>query len=320
MKPKIVFLDAGTLDYKDVDLTPWKKIGFYRSFVHTAKDQVLERIKDAEYVITNKCVFDKKILKAAKNLRCLLIAATGTNNVDLKTAKEQDIAVCNVAGYSTESVVQFTFAFILSLAGSLDLMRNVVRNYAWSQSKFFNYVPTAISEVSGKTLGIIGHGTIGRRVAQVARAFGMKVLIGKIPGRKYSRRASKGRISFNWVIRESDFLSIHAPLTPLTQNLIDKQVLGRMKKTAFVINMARGGIVNEKDLAEALKKKTIAGAASDVLTQEPPPKKHILLKAPRLILTPHIAWASREARQRLIDEIAANIRAHKAGRKRNRVI
>lgn len=319
-KVKIVFLDAGTVDFGDVSLGIFKTFGRFQTFRMTRHAQIPERISEATIVITNKCRIDRKILERAPDLKCICVAATGTNNMDLKTAAECGVAVTNVAGYSTETVTQFTFAFILALAGRLIPLNQASHDGTWSRSPFPLLPDARIREVFGKTLGIIGYGAIGKRVAQIAKIFGMKVLVGKIPGRSYSQGKNVRRMSLAALAAQVDFLSIHAPLTPLTAGLINWRLLCKMKPSAYLINMARGGIVNEADLRRALQSGRIAGAATDVLTQEPPPKGHVLLRAPHLLMTPHVAWASREARLRLVEEIAKNVQAFLKGQRRNRVV
>ena len=317
-KLRIVFLDAGTLDYGDVDLRPLGRFGTFRIHHHTAPDAVERRSRGADIVVTNKCMFDAGRLARLKSLKLICLAATGTNNIDLDAARRCGIAVTNVAGYSTENVVQCTFAFILAHAMSLVPFNAVVRR-RWSRSPFFMLASFPVREVAGKTLGVVGYGHIGRRVAQVARAFGMKVLVARMPGRTYTAAQAKGRAPLTGLLRRSDFVSLHAPLVPQTRNLINARTLKYMKKTAVLINVARGPLVDERALAAALKSGRIAGAASDVLAQEPPPVRHPLFDAPNMLLTPHVAWASIEARTRLTREMELNIEAFLKGRRRNRV-
>ena len=321
MKPKdqIVFLDAGTLDYGDISLSAFQQLGQFKAYPLTPSTKVLSRVQDADIVITNKCIFDARMLNALKRTKSIHVAATGVNNVDLQAARRCGVSVTNVSGYSTDTVVQFTFAFILALAGSLVPYHQAVRKGRWSRSPMFTLGDYPNMEVAGKTLGIVGYGTIGKKVAKMARSFGMKVLVSRIPGRRYAK-TDKSRKTFNAVIQSSDFLSLHAPLSPLTQNLINARVIRKMKKGSFIINMARGGIVNERDLAKALRSGHLGGAACDVLSVEPPPANHVLLKAPNFLMTPHIAWGSRESRKRLVDEIILNIRAFQQGKRRNRVV
>lgn len=316
---KIVILDAGTVDYGDLDLSPLKRFGSLKIYHHSLPHQIIARSQPAQILITNKCRFTPEVLNQLPRLEAIAVTATGYNNIDIPPAKARGIAVMNVPAYSTESVVQQTFAFILALAANLLQYNEAVHNGSWSRSPFFVFGNYPISEIAGKTLGIIGYGAIGKKMKQVARAFGMKVLVAKIPGRKYSKKEAAARLPLERVMRQADFVTIHAPLTELTRDLIDRPLLRKMKPAAHLINMARGGIVNEKDFAEALKKKWIAGGATDVLTQEPPPLTHPLIKVPHLLLTPHIAWASLEARKRLMREVELNIEAFLKGKRRNRL-
>lgn len=319
-KDGIVFLDAGTVNYGDLSFDELERLGDFRAYHHTRLSEIVSRVRNARIVITNKCPFDGARIRQLRSVECLTITATGVNNVDLEAARKAGIAVANVSGYSTESVVQTTFAFLLALAGNLVRYNQSTHNGSWSRSPFFTMGRYPIREIWGKTLGIIGYGTIGKRVAEVGRALGMKVLVSRIPGRNYPRAERIKRAPFDNVIRRSDFLSIHAPLSDSTRGLIDGGAIRKMKRGAFLVNVARGGIVNENALYRALCSGHLAGAATDVLTTEPPPRNHILFKAPNLLMTPHIAWASREARLRLIHEVALNIKAFQTGRSRNRVV
>ena len=319
-KDPIIFLDAGTVDYGDVSWEEFRPLGALKLYPKTDPKEVEKRSLRASVVITNKCVFDQGLLSRLKNLKLIAIAATGTNNVDLKAARRNKIAVTNVSGYSTETVVQFTFAFLLALAGNLVQFNEAVHGGRWSKSPFFTLPAFPVQEINGKILGIVGYGKIGKRVAEAAKAFGMKVLVAKIPGKSYLSRESVKRVSLDELFHQSDFVTLHAPLSKLTQNLMNARSLRKMKRGSFLINLARGGLVDEKALYDALVSGHLAGAAADVLTEEPPSQNHLLLKAPHFLLTPHIAWASREARLRLIHEIALNIKAFQRGRRRNRVV
>lgn len=318
-KTKMVFLDAGTVNWKDQAFQPLKKLGHLKTHHHTLAHQVIQRSSGFKHLIVNKVIFDREVFSKLKGVAAIHLAATGYNNIDLNAAREKGIAVTNVRGYSTESVVQITFASLLTLFSRFDEYDRAVKSGKWSGQYFFALTQLPFSELSGKTLGVIGHGTIGKRVAQVAQAFGMKVIVAILPGRKYSAKESSGRFTLKQVLKQADAVTIHTPLSDVTRNLIGAKELALMKKTAFLLNMARGGIVEEKALAHALRARIIAGAASDVLTQEPPPRRHVLYNVPRLILTPHIAWASTEARTRLIEEIARNIESYEKGGKRNRL-
>ncbi len=317
-KDRIVFLDAGSVDWGDLSLSELARLGDLTVYPQTESSKIEARSRGAQIIVTNKCRLTAKILSSLKHLKLICVAATGINNIDLDAARHLRIAVTNVPGYSTETVVQFTFSFLLSLACNLRNYDEAAHDGRWSQSRFFTLPSFPVREISGKVLGIVGYGKIGRRVAQAAKIFGMKVLVAQIPGRRYSAKEKKGRVSWGNFLRQSDFVTLHAPLTPLTQNLIDAKALGKMKKKSFLINMARGGLVNEKALDDALRSGHLAGAAADVLSEEPPPKNHLLLKVPNFILTPHVAWASREARARLVYEMALNIKAFRQGKRRNR--
>jgi glycerate dehydrogenase len=317
-RPRMVFLDAGTVDYGDgVSFAELEKLGEFKAFYSTPPARIASRCRNADIVMVNKCRLDARALEQSRKLRLVAVSATGVNNVDLKAASNKGIAVANVAGYSTETVVQCTFAFLLALAGNLVKFNKAAHDGTWSRSPFFTLGLYPVREVAGKTLGIVGYGTIGRRVAEIARAFGMNVEIARIPGRKYGEQR---RMAVPALAARADFLTIHAPLTDSTRNLIDGTILRKMKRGACLINMARGGIVNEQALGQALKSGRLAGAALDVMSQEPPPRNHPLLGAPNLLLTPHIAWASLESRRRLVHELAMNARAFLSGRKRNRVV
>lgn len=319
-KPKIVFLDAGTVDWGDQNFSPLKKIGSLKQHYSTSPAQTIQRVKGFQHVVLNKVVFDRKTLRALNGVRGLHLSATGFNNIDLDAAKEYGIAVTNVRGYSTESVLQLTFTLLLALASRLKEYDQAVQAGKWSRQDFFALTQFPFFELAGKTLGIVGYGTIGRRVAETARVFGTKVMIAQIPGRVYSAKEAQGRTALKEVLKRSDFVTIHAPLSDATRGLIGAKEIALMKKSAFLLNLARGGIIDEKALAAALKAKKIAGAATDVLTQEPPPRTHVLYNAPRLILTPHIAWASTEARTRVVEEIARNIISYEENGNRNRLV
>lgn len=319
-KPNLVFLDAGTVNYGDLSLKPLETLGALKVYHSSTQEQISARLKNAEIGIANKCFFTREIIEASKKLRCIAVTATGFNNIDLEAARERGIAVCNVPGYSTDTVSQNTIGLLLALAGNLFKYNEAAHSGLWSRSPFFVYGAHPIIELTGKKLGIIGYGAIGKRVGKIAQALGMELLVGQIPGRSYSAKEKKQRVPFGRVLRESDFLTIHAPLTDLTRDLINAAAIRKMKPGAFLINCARGGIINEKALYIALRTKRIAGAALDVLTQEPPSKNHFLIGAPNLLLMPHVTWASREVRTRLIGEVAQNLKSFLSGKKRNRIV
>lgn len=312
---KAVFLDTETLgdgiSYEELQKLPVK----WSFFKKTKPEEILERIKDAQIVVSNK-VFIGDILKQCPQLKLICIAATGYNNVDLTTATSLKIKVCNVPGYSTESVAQLVITFILALATNLTSYVQAVKAGAWQKHSQFCLLSYPIIELEGKKLGIIGYGALGKRVATLAQAFGMKLLIAE---HSSSKKPIEGSVPLEQVLRDSDFITIHVPLTPKTQNLIQRKEIERMKSSAFLINTARGGIVNENDLAECLKERRIAGAAIDVLSKEPPREGNPLLdpNIPNLLLTPHIGWASLESRMRLIHILKENIDAFLHGVSKN---
>jgi glycerate dehydrogenase len=313
-----VILDLATIDRGDLDLSP---LGAacepWQQYRETGPDQIRDRIAEAELVVTNKVVMDGELLASAPALRLVCIAATGTNNLDLDAARDLGVAVCNVTGYATPAVVQHVFALILAHATRLLDYREAVREGAWARSSQFCLLDFPIEELAGRALGIVGYGELGRAVARIAEAFGMRVLVAQRPGGP----PQPGRVPVQDLLPQVDVLTLHTPLEDNTRNLIGAAELERMRPDALLVNTARGGIVDETALAEALRTGTIGGAAVDVLTVEPPRDSNPLLAPdiPNLILTPHVAWASRSARQRLIEEVAANIRAFSEGRPRNRV-
>lgn len=313
-----VFLDKDSVDHDDLDFSALEQaLTTCVYHPHTDPEQVDERIADAEVVITNKVVLDAARLAAARKLRLVCVAATGTNNVDLEAAARLGITVSNVRAYATRSVVEHVFAMLLSLIRRLPAYTAAVGRGDWTRSAHFCLLDYPITQLSGRRIGIVGYGELGRAVAGAAKAFGMEVAVAQRPG----GAAQAGRIDLETLLGEADILSLHCPLTPATRDLIDARALARMQPHAVLINTARGGIVNEPALADALRAGRIGGACVDVLSEEPPPAQHPLLASdiPNLVLTPHIAWASVPARQRCLDEVAANIQAFTAGQGRNRV-
>jgi glycerate dehydrogenase len=300
---EIVVLDALTLG-TDIDLGKLNKFGHVNIYNVTKPEEVSDRIKLAEIVITNKVVFDKEIIENAKNLKLICVAATGYNNIDIRSASKNGIIVTNVRSYSTESVAQHTFSMILALENSLVNYINDTRAGLWGKSEVFTMIIHPFNELNGKKMGIIGYGTIGKRVAEIARAFGMQVLIGKRKGIMYE---GQERVDFERLLVESDIISIHAPLSDNTLNMFTFKEFEKMKSSAILINMARGGIVNEDDLYKALNNKTIRAAAIDVAEIEPMSTDNKLLSLNNLLISPHIAWASTQSRNRLIDGIVKNI-------------
>jgi glycerate dehydrogenase len=320
--PHAVMLDLGSIDIGDLDLSALDAVcGGWTRYAATKPAETVARIADADLIVTNKVVIGAEQMDAATRLRLICIAATGTNNVDLAAARERGIAVTNVTGYGTPSVVQHVFAILLTWATRLWEQQQAVKAGDWSRSTHFCLLGEGFDrpmrELAGLRLGIVGHGELGQGVARAAQTFGMEVLLAERPGAS----PRPGRVPLHDLLPRVDVLSLHCPLTPATRHLIGAAELALMRSDALLINTARGGIVDEQALAAALRAGTIGAAAVDTLTSEPPPPDHPLLAGdiPNLIVTPHAAWASRESRQRLVDGVAENIRVFIAGESRNRV-
>ncbi|MBM7833715.1 D-2-hydroxyacid dehydrogenase [Clostridium sardiniense] len=314
----LVVLDGKTLGNIDYDML--KEFGECVVYDMTDKVDVAERIKDANVVLTNKVVLNEDNLKESKNLELICEMATGFNNIDIEYAKKNNIAVTNVAGYSTNTVVQHTFASLLHLYDKISFYDNFVKSGEYSKSGMFTNLDRPYNDLMGKTWGIIGLGAIGRGVAKVCEAFGVNVIYYSTSGRNSS--SDYRRVDLEELLKESDIISIHAPLNDNTKGLINYENLCKMKKEAILVNMGRGPIVVDKDLAKAIDEEKISGAALDVFSVEPIQGDNPLLSVKnkdRLVLTPHIAWASVEARNRLFNDLLENIRAYNRGEKRNRV-
>lgn len=315
---KAVFLDYATMG-SGLDLEPLERL-FTRFDVHekTMETEVADRIHDADFVFTNKFRMTPEVLRNAGKLRMIGLTATGTDNVNLDEARARGIAVCNIRAYCTGSVVEHVFGVMLMLAHSLGPYADSVRAGAWQRAQDFCMLNHPVAGVSNKTLGIVGYGELGRGVEKVAQAFGMTVLVSGRPG---ADELPAGRTPFPDVLARSDVLSLHCPLTDETRGLLGASEFAQMKSSALLINTARGGLVDAAALAAALESGQIAGAAIDVLQKEPPVDGDPLLdyRGQNLIVTPHIAWASDDARQNAIAELAANVEAFLSGKRRNRV-
>ena len=303
---KAVMLDAKTLG-TDVDLGPLKALPVEWTFYDsTAPEQTAERLAEADIVLTNKVVINEAVLKQCPWLKYVGVLATGMNNVDLVAAEKNGVVVRNVANYGTHSVAQHAMAMMLSLAISLPAYSRDSKNGRWQNSDMFHLMDHPILQLHGKTLLIVGSGTLGTEVARLSEAFGMKIIRAIVPG---SSSPTEGRVELEEGLKQADVVSLHCPLTAITENMIDYRRLKLMKSHALLINTGRGGLVNEADVVEALKQGEIRGAAFDVLTEEPPRSGNILLDndLPNLIVTPHTAWISPEARQRIIELSVENL-------------
>lgn len=307
-KLKAVILDEESFNPGDLDLSRLiALLDNWQRYPATKPEQREQRLTGKQIAIANKVVFDAPLLKKLPELKVILLTATGMDNVDREYCQAHGIATYNVTDYCTASVSQHVFALILALKTQLLPYQKMTRNGDWSRSGQFSSLAHPISELAGKTLGLIGYGSLAKGVETLAKAFGMKILIAQRTG---DSKASDGRLLLHDLLPQVDVLSIHCPLTPDTKNLISSREFELMKRNAIIINTARGAIIDKLALATALKNQEIAGAGLDVLDQEPPPLNHPLLNEniPNLILTPHIAWAALEARQRVIDKVTENLR------------
>ena len=319
---RIAVLDAATFG----DASLQSLVDRWDCTIHqiTSPNEVAKHLKGHSVAVTNKVAFDRSVLSSpeAQDLKLIAVAATGTDIVDHETAKSLRIRVCNVPGYATHSVAQFTMALILEMVTRVGRYSEAVRSGAWQRSHVFTMLDYPTTELGGKKLGIVGYGNIGKTVATMAQGFGLKVLIGARPGQLGP--VPSNRVTLEHLFRESDIVSLHCPLTQETRHLINRGSLTLMKPSAFLINTARGALIDEAALIQALREKRIGGAALDVISQEPPSANHPLLDAAKnmdnLVITPHTAWSSREARERLLQDVVDNISAFFAGKARNIVL
>ena len=316
---KIVVLDAFAMNPGDLSWDNLRKLGETEIYERSSWEETKKRIADAEIILTNKSVLNEELINSAKKLKYIGVMATGYNIIDITAAHTRNIIVTNVPSYSTASVAQLTFAFILDLTNHTALYAKSVSNGDWVKSKDFSYHLKPIMELQDKTLGIIGFGQIGKAVAKIAIAFGMKV----ISSHKHPERDKMELVKFvdeKICFKEADIISLHCPLNENNQHFVNKELLQTMKPTSFLINTSRGGLINEPDLADALNKEIIAGAALDVLSTEPPTEGNPLLHAKNCIINPHVAWATFESRSRLMNVLVNNVKSFLNGNPENVVI
>ena len=313
---KIVFLERNTFR---VEFRQPRFSHEWIEFAETDSEDVVPRLAEASIAIVNKLPLRAPVLSQLPHLKLIAVAATGVDNIDLDYCRAQGVAVCNTRNYAGHSLPEHVLMLILALRRNLIAYREDVRHEKWNQAKQFCLLNASIRDLNGSTLGILGYGFLGRAVAELGRAVGMNVLVSE---RKGQEKLREGRTSFADVLKRSDVVTLHCPLTPDTLNLIGSSELQIMKRDALLINAARGGLVNESDLVTALRNGWIAGAAVDVLTKEPPSEGNVLLdlKLPNLLITPHIAWASTEAMQTLADQLIDNLEAFVRGEELNRVV
>ena len=313
---KIVVLDGHGANPGDLSWAPLEELGSLTVYPRTTPDEVIDHAADADILITNKVILDKRVLSALKQLKYIGVFATGFNTIDIQAAKERGIVVTNIPAYSTDSVAQMTFAHLLNITNRVDHYADESRAGRWSRNPDFCYWDTALPELAGKTIGIVGLGHIGSEVARIAGAFGMNVFA-------YTSKnaadlpASIRKTTLDGLFAASDILSLHCPLTADTREMINKETLAKMRPGTILINVSRGALVNEQDVAEALESGQLGAYGADVMCEEPPAKTNPLFAQPHAYITPHIAWATVEARMRLMQIAAENIRAFINGEPQN---
>ncbi|MBP5174957.1 MAG: D-2-hydroxyacid dehydrogenase [Treponema sp.] len=310
---KITILDGNALNPGDLSWAPLEKIGTVVCYPRTADSQVVERIGDSDAILLNKVAITEDILSKCPNLKYIGVQATGFNVIDLDACRKHSVTVTNVPSYSTAGVAQLVFAFISEFACNTRLHSDSVMSGDWCAAKDFCYWKTPLIELEGKTLGIFGYGNIGSRVARIAEAYGMKVIVCT----RTPKKEIQNPVDFETLLKTADFVTLHAPLTDSTKQIINESNLKLMKKSAYLINTARGPLVDEKAVRAALENGQIAGYACDVVSEEPMKKDNPLLGAPNCLITPHIAWAATETRQRLLNIVVGNIRGFFEGHPQN---
>lgn len=303
---KIVNLDAYTIHLNDLGWSELARLGELTTYERTAPDDVISRIgNDDVAVYTSKVKISREVMEACPNIKFINVTATGYDNIDIAAAKEKGIAVCNVPAYSTESVAQHTFALILEITNNVGTYTNLIHEHRWENSEDFAFIEKPIMQLCGRSLGIVGYGSIGKRVGEIARAFGMTVNV-------YSKDPA--------ATIQSDILTLHCPATPENKGFVNSEFISRMKDGAILVNTARGALLNEEDVAEALKSGKLSAVGIDVLNGEPPRKGHPFIGLKNLYATPHIAWSSKEAREVIVKTAAANLRSFLDGGNLNRIV
>lgn len=314
--PIVVALDGFTLNPGDLDWKPLRQLSELTVYDRSQPEEVVERSASADILLVNKQKLSAETIQQLPNLKCICVTATGYNNVNLEAASQRNIPVCNAVGYGSDSVAQHVFALILALINRVELHNTSVQQGHWASCPDFSYTLSPITELAGKTLGIYGFGKIGQQVATIAQAFGMNIL----STHKHPERDARPGVDFvplDELFSRSDIVTLHAPLSSENEAIVNQKLLSKMKPTAYLINTGRGGLIQEQDLAHALKNKQLAGAGLDVLSVEPPTVENPLFGIPNCLITPHLAWASKEARQRLLDITVENVRAFLNGRPQN---
>ena len=314
----IVILVGYTLNPGDLDWAPFHQLGHVTIYDRSLPEQIVERASEADAVMVNKVVLSETILDQLPRLKYIGVEATGYNNIDIQAARKHGITVTNVKAYGPASVAQHTFALLLALTNHIEMHSQSVFRGEWVASEDFSYSKSPLIELAGKTMGLIGLGDIGSQVAQIALAFGMKVVAYR-KNPSHTKNPEIEMVTLTELFGRSDVISLHCPLTEETKEIINAKTLSQMKKSAFLLNTGRGLLINEKDLADALRNNIIAGAGLDVLSTEPPAEDNPLLSAPECIIIPHIAWASFEARKRLLQMTADNLEAFIDGKTKNAV-
>lgn len=314
---KIVVLDGYTLNPGDLSWEPLHAFGEVTVYDRTPQDLIAERVRGCEVVVTNKTPLDAQLLKNHPEIKMIAVLATGYNVVDTQAAKTLGITVSNIPSYGTDAVAQFVFALLLGLAHRVETHNQTVKMGKWTTHQDFCYWETPLFELAGKKIGIVGMGKIGARTAEIAQSFGMRVLAYDLHPNQALESQTLDFVSLDTLFSQADVISLHVPLFESTQNMINKDTIEKMKKGVYIINTSRGPLINEADLCEALLSGKVAGAAVDVVSTEPIKADNPLLKAPNIIITPHIAWAPLEARSRLLKTAIENIQAYLDGHPQN---